>query len=109
MNETPRYQPLSPPGLAVAFAALAVLGSLSMGMPFMFGMGSMMGGPYGGPGYGHMGWGFGFGLFGLIWFVGIAALGGAIVAWVYNAVIATRAAHPADSSGKPIPPAATHS
>ena len=107
MNETPRYQPLSPAGLAAAFAALAVLASLSMGMRFMFGMGSMMRGLYGGPGYGHMTWGFG--LFGLIWFVGIAALGGAIVAWVYNAVIVTRTTHPADSTGRPIPPTATHS
>lgn len=88
MNEAPRYQPLSPIGLAAAFAALGLLSVLSMGMMMMYGRGPMMG-PYGGFGYYHMG--ALFGLLGLVWFVIVAALGGAIAAWVYNAVIAGRA------------------
>ncbi|HVA38114.1 MAG TPA: hypothetical protein VNJ51_10925 [Candidatus Dormibacteraeota bacterium] len=110
MNERDRYQPLSPGGLAAAFAVLGLLGALSMGMPFMFGAGSMMGGmmgPYGGyGGYPNMGWG-GFGLFGLIWIVAIAALGGAVVAWVYNAMIGARTARPTDAAGRPLPPTTT--
>ncbi|TAM57121.1 MAG: hypothetical protein EPN49_16305 [Rhodanobacter sp.] len=107
MNERDRYQPLSPGAMAAAFAVLGLLGALSMGMPFMFGAGSMMGGmmgPYGG--YSNMGWG-GFGLFGLVWIVAIAALGGAVAAWVYNAMIGTRASHPADAAGRPAPPKTT--
>ncbi|HVA38245.1 MAG TPA: hypothetical protein VNJ51_11615 [Candidatus Dormibacteraeota bacterium] len=106
MNETPRYHPLSPAGLAAGFAALGVLASLSMGMPFMYGMGSVMRGPYGGaPGYPHMGWGYGgFGLIGFVWFVAISALGGAIVAWVYNAVIGAASARRHDATNQPLPP-----
>lgn len=93
MDERNRYQPLSAAGLAVAFAVLGFLGAFATGMPFVIGMGSMgsmMGGPYGADGYPHMGWG-GFGLLGLFWVVAIAALGGAITAWVYNAIVGVRA------------------
>ena len=88
MNEAPRYQPLSPAGLAAAFAVLGLLSAFSMGTSMMmYGRGSMMG-PYG-PSYYHMG-AF-FGILGLVWIVVLAAIGGAIAAWVYNAVIAGRA------------------
>ncbi|TAM59541.1 hypothetical protein EPN52_07565 [bacterium] len=100
MNESDRYQPLSPAAMAVAFAVLALLGAFSMGMPFMLGMGSMMG-------LGATGWP-GFGLLGLLWGVALAALGGAIVAWVYNAVIGTRTTRDAATRQGPLPPTATH-
>ncbi|TAM57688.1 hypothetical protein EPN52_12605 [bacterium] len=87
MNQTPRYQPLSPAGLAVAFGVLGLLSAFSMGgSMMMYGRGPMMG-PYG-PTYYHPG--ALFGLLGGLWLVIIAALGGAIAAWVYNAVVAAR-------------------
>ena len=82
--ESRRYQKLNPLALAAAFAVTSVVISFFIGLPMM-GFGGMMGGRYG------MGWmmdGYGIVGFGLMWIVGalIAALAGAIVAWVYNAV-----------------------
>jgi hypothetical protein len=81
------YSPLSPGALAFAFAVLALLAALAMGMPAMLGMGSMMWGAHDAGSYGHMVGVGAFGLLGLVWMVAIGALGGAITAWIYNAII----------------------
>lgn len=86
MSNEDRYLPLSPGALAAGFAVLGLLGGLGMGMPFMFGMGSMMSGSMM-PGSAI--WGFSS-----IVIVALAALSGAVVAWVYNAVIRARVARP---------------
>jgi len=93
--ESQQYQRLNPLALGVAAAVAAIVVSLLFGLPAM-GFGGMMGGRYGG--YGGPGWmmgGFGNGFFlgfGMMWLVGVlvAALAGATVAWVYNAVHASR-------------------
>jgi hypothetical protein len=87
MAQPRRYSPLSPGGLAFAFAVLALLAALAMGMPAMLGMRSMMWGAHDAGSYGYMGAGA-FGLLGLVWMVAIGALGGAITAWIYNAMSA---------------------
>lgn len=96
--ESQQYQKLNPAALAVAFAVSAIVVSFFIGVPMM-GFGSMMGGYYG---TGWMMGGYGPGIigFGLMWLVGalIAALAGALVAWVYNAVNAARR-HEAGGTG----------
>jgi hypothetical protein len=90
--ESQQYQRLNPLALAVAAAVAAIVVSLLFGLPAM-GFGGMMGGRYGGPGWMMGGFGNGFFLgFGIMWLVGVlvAALAGATVAWVYNAVHTTR-------------------
>lgn len=83
-----QYQQLNPPALATATGVAAIVVSLFVGLPMM-GFGGMMGGYDGGGGWmmGRYGPGYVFG-FGIMWIVGalVAALAGAIVAWVYNAV-----------------------
>ena len=84
-----RYQRLNPLALAVASGCLALIAPLLIGFPMMS-MGRMMGGY--GPSAGVYGppWGYGTGYlgFGVLWIVGalLAALAGAIFAWIYNAV-----------------------
>jgi hypothetical protein len=92
--------PLSPSALAFAFAVFALLAALAMGLPAVFGMGSMMWGAHDG---GHMGGGS-FGLLGLVWTVFIGALGGAITAWIYNAIVGEQTT---DTSDVPAPPDAS--
>jgi uncharacterized membrane protein len=92
--ESQQYQRLNPLAFAIAAGVAAIVVSLLIGLPTM-GFGGMMNGHYGG--YGGQGWmmgGYGNGSvvgFGIMWLVGVlvAALAGAIVAWVYNAVHAT--------------------
>lgn len=92
-----QYQKLNPLALAIAAGAAAIIISLFIGLPMM-GFGGMMGGGMMGGGYNGQGWmmgGYGNGSvlgFGITWIVGVlvAALAGAIVAWVYNAVNAAR-------------------
>ncbi len=82
------YQQLNPLAMAVAAACAEVIAVLLFALPMlgmMGGYGSMMGG------YGHMG-SFGFG-FGIVWLLAgavLAALLGAIFAWIYNAVAVMR-------------------
>ncbi len=93
-----RYQQLNPLALAVAAACTAFIAPLLIGLPMM-GIGGMMG-RYGGGGmWGYpSGYAFGFGTF---WIVGalLAALGGAIFAWIYNAVNAAPTPGGADKMG----------
>ena len=90
MNSS-KYQKLNPFALAIAGAAAATSTFLFFSLP-MSGFGGMMGADHGG--FRSGGWmmgGYGnapaFG-FGMMWFFGaiLAALAGAVVAWVYNAV-----------------------
>jgi hypothetical protein len=85
--QSQRYSPLSPVGLAVAFAVLALLGATTMGMSHLFGMHSMMSGVFGH--YGSMDFGA-FELVELMWVVAAGALGGVITAWIYNAIVGER-------------------
>jgi phosphate/sulfate permease len=84
------YQTLNPGALAIASGFTAIVISFLIGLPMM-GFGSMMGAYYG-TGWMMGGYGPGFIGFGLMWIVGglVAALGGALVAWVYNAVNASQ-------------------
>jgi hypothetical protein len=100
MAQLRRYSPLSPGGLAFAFTVLALLTALAMGMPAMLGMGSMMWGAHDAGSYGHMGAGA-FGLLGLVWMVAIGALGGAITAWIYNAIVGEQTTETSDVPARP--------
>ncbi|MGP6156817.1 MAG: hypothetical protein ACLPYS_04770 [Vulcanimicrobiaceae bacterium] len=99
MTQQPRYSPLSPGGLAFAFAVLALLAALAMGMPTMLGMGSIMWGAHDAGGYGHMGTAS-FGLVGLAWMIATGALGGAMAAWIYNAFVGERFTDRTDAPGE---------
>jgi hypothetical protein len=88
--ESQRYhQQLSPLGLAIAAGATALILSLLVGLPMM-GIGGIGGGMMGGYGRGMMWGGYAqpFVGFDVMWIVCalIAALAGAILAWIYNAV-----------------------
>jgi hypothetical protein len=101
--ESQQYQKLNPLALAVATGVAAIIISLFIGLPMM-GFGGMMGGRYGGsygPGWMMGGYGYGFG-FGIMWIYGavVAALAGAIIAWVYNAVNATRSKNVVGGGGR---------
>lgn len=77
-----RYQQLNPLGLAVAAGITELLGVLLLGFPMI----SMMNG------YGHMMPGYTFGMGAVWWFTGaiLAALAGAVFAWIYNVVNAAK-------------------
>jgi ABC-type branched-subunit amino acid transport system permease subunit len=99
-----RYQKLNPLALAIAAGAVAIVISLFIGLPMM-GFGGMMGGRYGNSGQGWMMRGYGNGTvlgFGTLWIVGalVAALAGAIFAWVYNAVSAAQTKEVAGSGNE---------
>lgn len=86
-----QYHKLNPSALATATAVAAIVVSLFVGFP-MLGFGGMMHGyGEGGSMMGRYGSGYVLG-FGLMWIVGalVAALAGAVVAWVYNAVNAAQ-------------------
>jgi hypothetical protein len=100
MAQPRRYSPLSPGALAFAFAVLSLLAALAMGMPVMLGMGSMMWGFHDAGSYGHMSAGA-FGLLGLVWMVAVGALGGAITAWIYNAIVGEQITETSDVPNQP--------
>ncbi len=87
--EPQQYQRFSPPALALAMGVAALIGTLFVGLPMM-GFGGIMGGNNGG--YGWMMGGYGAIGFGVAWIASalIAALVGAVIAWVYNLVIAAQ-------------------
>jgi len=92
------FAPLHPGALAVAGGAAAVILALITGVGMM-GAGSMMdSGWMMGGSYGHTPYGFGF--FMLLWAVVVGALGGFIVALVYNAVV-SQASSQRDSGSVP--------
>jgi hypothetical protein len=86
MKTSQRYAVLCPGALAFAFGVLALFAALAMGTPATFGMGSMMWGAHDGVHYGPMGGGA-FGLATIVWTIAVGALGGAITAWTYNAIV----------------------
>jgi hypothetical protein len=90
--ESQRNQQLNPLALAIAAGATALILSLLVGLPMMGIGGGMMGGYSGGMMGGYSGGMMGgsvhpFVGFGAIWLVCvlIAALAGALLAWIYNA------------------------
>jgi hypothetical protein len=80
-----QYRQLNPLAMAVAAGCTALLVALFVGFP----MAGMMG-------YGSM-WGGGFSMgHGIAWWLGgalVAALAGAVFAWIYNAVVGSQQAN----------------
>src|ERR1035441_10435440 len=101
MKQPQHYAVLCPGALAFAFGMLALFAALAMGTPATFGMGSMMWGTHDAVHYGPMGIG-GFGLVTVVWTVAVGALGGAITAWTYNAIVGDKIAETSD-----VPPGAS--
>jgi hypothetical protein len=86
MKQSQRYVRLCPSALALAFGVLALFAALAMDTPATFGMRSMMWGARDAVHYGPMGVGP-FGIVTIVWTIVIGALGGAITAWTYNAIV----------------------
>jgi hypothetical protein len=99
MKQPQRYALLCPGALAFAFGVLALFVALAMGMPATFGMGSMWG-AHDAVHYGPMGVGA-FGLVTIVWTIAVGALGGAITAWTYNAIVGEQIAETSDCSVQP--------
>jgi hypothetical protein len=101
MKQPQHYARLCPGALALAFGVLALFAALAMGMPGTFGMGSMMWGAHDAAmHYGPMGGGS-FGLVTVVWTVAVGALGGAITAWTYNAIVGEQSAATSDVPRQP--------
>jgi hypothetical protein len=100
MRTPQRYALLCPGPLAFAFAVLALFAALAMGTPATFGMGSMMWGAHDAAHYGPIGV-ESFGLLTIVWTVAVGALGGAITAWTYNAIVGEQVAQTSGSKGRP--------
>jgi|NGEPerStandDraft_6_1074524.scaffolds.fasta_scaffold150847_2 hypothetical protein len=100
MKQPQHYAVLCPGALAFAFGMLALFAALAMGTPATFGMGSMMWGTHDAVHYGPMGIG-GFGLVTVLWTVAVGALGGAITAWTYNAIVGEQIAETSDLARQP--------
>jgi hypothetical protein len=101
MKQPQLYIRLCPGALALAFGVLALFAALAMGMPGTFGMGPMMWGAQNAAmHYGPMGVG-GFGLVTVVWTVAVGALGGAITAWTYNAIVGEQIAETSDLLRQP--------
>jgi hypothetical protein len=100
MKQPQRYALLCPGALAFALAVLALFAALAMGTPATFGMGSMMWGAHDAVRYGPMGVGA-FGLVTIVWTIAIGALGGAITAWTYNAIVGEQIAETSDMAPGP--------
>ena len=94
MKQPQRYTLLCPGALAFAFGVLALFAALAMGTPATFGMGSMMWGAHDAL-HGPMGVGA-FGLVTIVWTIAVGALGGAITAWTYNAIVGEQVAETSD-------------
>ena len=94
MKKSQRYALLCPGALAFAFGVLALFAALAMGTPATFGMGSMMWGAHDAL-HGPMGVGA-FGLVTIVWTIAVGALGGAITAWTYNAIVGEQVAETGD-------------
>jgi hypothetical protein len=100
MKQPQRYALLFPGALAFAFGVLALFAAIAMGTPATFGMGSMMWGAHDAVHYGPMGVGA-FGLVTIVWTVAVGALGGAITAWTYNAIVGEQIAEMSDLPARP--------
>ena len=95
MKTSQRYALLCPGALAFAFGVLALFAALAMGTPATFGMSSMMWGAHDAVHYGPIGV-EAFGLVTIVWTVAVGALGGAITAWIYNAIVGEQVAQTSD-------------
>jgi hypothetical protein len=85
------YSRLSPGGLTFGFAMLALLVAVASALPAALGFGSLACWVRG-PGDLGLAAARTLGLGGLVWITTVGALGGAVTAWIYNAVVPTRAA-----------------
>lgn len=85
MNDESRYQLLNPAALAAGFAAAALAIYLIFGLPIQLSMAGALGTrmPMG-MGYSAGAWMF---LGSVAWVIVVSAIGGAILAFVYNAMV----------------------